>query len=67
MNRVEENPTVFKLWQRCRDLLVTQPAPPIWFDLRPNRRVRRNVRRPGATSRQTVKAHLFRMPQQTEA
>jgi len=37
------------LWQRWRDLFATQPAPAVWFDPRPNRRVRRNRWRRAAT------------------
>jgi len=43
MNRAQAKPTVFALWRHCRDLFVTQPAPSIWFDPRPNRRVRINT------------------------
>jgi len=43
MNQRKDKQTLFSLWQQCRDLFLTQPAPSIWFDPRPNRRVRINT------------------------
>ncbi len=43
LNQPQEKSTVFVLWKHCRDLFVTQSAPSIWFDPRPDRRVRRNT------------------------
>jgi hypothetical protein len=67
MNRAQEKAIVFALWQHCRELFVTQPTPSIWFDPRPNRRVRRNVRRVSGVSRQGTSLCLRRVAQQVEA
>jgi hypothetical protein len=36
---------LFALWRDCRELLTSRPAPSIWFDPRPNRRIRLNLLR----------------------
>jgi hypothetical protein len=43
MNRTRGKPVVVALWKHCRFIFASQPAPWIWFDPRPGRRVRINV------------------------